>query len=286
MGMNKDAIGKTYDPIDGKVDAHEAMYYALATNDPNPHYIDALIEGGVVAPPMYIIAKELAGLVLGPVLFDTDIGVNFAMLMHGEQKNEWFVPLVHGKKVKIQAKVEDILDKSSGQILIAVVDIKDSSTDEPVARLTSTFFVRGGGTGVKDQKAAAPPEDRSNKVFKEKMDAKKGQTYIYAEASGDHNPIHKDDNFAKSVGLPGIILQGLCTMAFVQKAVVDGACGGDPNKLKSLNVRFKKPVVPGDSLTTLGWSVSEADGVKTIGIETTNQNGDLVIVNAAAEVSA
>lgn len=286
MGMNKDAIGKTYDPIEGKVDAHEAMYYALATNDPNPHYIDALVEGGVVAPPMYIIAKELAGLALGPVLFDKAIGANFAMLMHGEQKNEWFAPLSHGKKVTIQAKVEDIIDKSSGQLLVASIDIKEAGSGEPVARLTSGFFVRGGGTGAKDAKEAAPPEDRSNKVFEEKMDVKKGQTYIYAEASGDHNPIHKDNNFAKSVGLPGIILQGLCTMAFVQKAVVDGACAGNPNKLKSLSVRFKKPVLPGDSLTTIGWVVGEKDGIKTIGIESANQNGDLVIVNAVAEVSA
>ena len=52
--------------------------------------------------------------------------------------------------------------------------------------------------------------------------------HIYADGSGDHNPIHVDPDFAKGVGLPGIILQGLCTMAFNFKAVQDEVAGGDP----------------------------------------------------------
>ena len=62
-------------------------------------------------------------------------------------------------------------------------------------------------------------------------------TYRYAGASGDFNPIHLDDEFATSVGLPGRILHGLWTMA--QVARVHGEIAGDPLALKSLCVQFR-----------------------------------------------
>jgi acyl dehydratase len=68
-------------------------------------------------------------------------------------------------------------------------------------------------------------------------------TYRYAGASGDYNPIHLDDEFATSVGLPGRILHGLWTMAQVARAQ------GDPTKLKSLEVQFRGVGVPEAEIT-------------------------------------
>jgi len=67
-------------------------------------------------------------------------------------------------------------------------------------------------------------------------------TYRYAGASGDFNPIHLDDEFARSVGLPGRILHGLWTMAQVARAQTEAA--GDPLALRSLEVQFRGVGVP------------------------------------------
>ena len=67
-------------------------------------------------------------------------------------------------------------------------------------------------------------------------------TYRYAGASGDFNPIHLDDEFARSVGLPGRILHGLWTMAQVARAQSEAA--GDPLALESLSVQFRGFGVP------------------------------------------
>jgi acyl dehydratase len=75
---------------------------------------------------------------------------------------------------------------------------------------------------------------------------------LYAEASGDHNAIHIDEEAAKKRGLPGIILHGICTMAYCQQAVVDRLCDGHPERLSSLSVQFSKPVFPGDRLLFKG----------------------------------
>jgi acyl dehydratase len=284
MGMNKELVGKKYGPEDCEVNKHEAMYYALSSNDYNEAYIDGRREGGIVAPPMYIVSKEIGGRVISLPLFDQELKVDFAMLVHGEQEIEWLKPLIPDSKLKSTSSVLDIIDKGSGELLKIGVETEDEK-GELVARQVIGFFVRGGGSGKKSEKKPAPPEDRSKKLLEETMNVLQGQTYVYAEASGDHNPIHIDNNFATAVGLPGIILQGLCTMAFVQKAVVDSACKGDPSKLKKLSVRFSRPVLPGDTLTTIGWEKGESGDRTVVGLETTNQKGDVVVKEAYAEVA-
>ena len=74
-------------------------------------------------------------------------------------------------------------------------------------------------------------------------------TYRYAGASGDFNPIHLDDEFARSVGLPGRILHGLWTMAQVARA--EGELAGDPLALKSLSVQFRGLGVPENSASVV-----------------------------------
>ena len=70
-------------------------------------------------------------------------------------------------------------------------------------------------------------------------------TYVYAGASGDFNPIHLDDEFARSVGLPGKILHGLWTMAQCARAQGDGL------KLQSLSVQFRGMGVPEEEITVI-----------------------------------
>ena len=63
----------------------------------------------------------------------------------------------------------------------------------------------------------------------------------YADASGDQNPIHQDEAFAKSVGLPDVIAHGMLTMALVAKFVTDWA--GGSGAVKEFSARFVKPVI-------------------------------------------
>lgn len=83
----------------------------------------------------------------------------------------------------------------------------------------------------------------------------------YADASGDQNPIHQNEEFALSVGLPNVIAHGMLTMALVGKFVTDWA--GGSAAVKEYSARFIKPViVPADQKVDLTVSarVSEIDG--------------------------
>ncbi len=111
------------------------------------------------------------------------------------------------------------------------------------------------------------------------------QTFRYAKASGDNMPMHLDEDFAVSVGLPGIIVHGLCTMAFTSWGVIDAVGGGDPTRLRRLAVRFSLPVLPGQEITSRLWKTGERADNSVYGFETTNPNGDLVIKDGLAEIA-
>ncbi|HEX6391416.1 MAG TPA: MaoC/PaaZ C-terminal domain-containing protein, partial [Solirubrobacteraceae bacterium] len=109
-------------------------------------------------------------------------------------------------------------------------------------------------------------------------------TVRYAGASGDFNPIHIDEEFAKSVGLPGRILHGLWTMAQVARANTEFA--GGPDTLKRLSVQFRGMGLPEHEIVVRS-TVTGVRGDGTALVETVaEQNGTEIVRNAEAEVDA
>ena len=104
----------------------------------------------------------------------------------------------------------------------------------------------------------------------------------YAGASGDFNPIHIDDEFAKMVGLPRNILHGLYSMGLVAKANA-ALAGGDPRALKRLSVQMRGMGVPEQEIVVTG-TVKSADGSRVV-IDTVAAQGETALIkNAEAEL--
>ena len=109
-------------------------------------------------------------------------------------------------------------------------------------------------------------------------------TYRYAGASGDFNPIHIDEEFARSVGLPGRILHGLYTMAVVARAQTEAA--GGPDRLKRLRVQFRGMGLPEQEIVVRSTVREERDGGPVIVDTVAEQAGTAIIRNAEAELSS
>jgi acyl dehydratase len=92
----------------------------------------------------------------------------------------------------------------------------------------------------------------------------------YADASGDQNPIHHDDDVARSVGLPGVIAHGMFTMALAARAVEDWTGGAE---VVDLGCKFTSPVVvpaEGSVAVRIGGTVKSVDdGLATLALEVT-----------------
>jgi acyl dehydratase len=188
-------------------------------------------------------------------------------------------------KLQTRAGAIGIQARSSG---VTVVVKGETTTDsgEPVVDQYMTSFVRGA-SGVESQGEEAPPHSFPEELRGTDPEAvvvqtfDEDQTFRYSEASGDPMPIHLDDDLAKAMGLPGIIIHGLCTMAFTSRAVIQTACPEDPSKLRRLAVRFSKPVQPKQSITTTIYSSGHGSHAH----ETASDDGGVVIKDGLAEVA-
>jgi acyl dehydratase len=108
-------------------------------------------------------------------------------------------------------------------------------------------------------------------------------TVRYAGASGDFNPIHIDEDFARQVGLPGRILHGLWTMAQVARAQTQAA--GGPHTLRALEVQFRGMGLPDHEITITSRIEEVADGLAVVATEA-EQAGNKIVRRGRAEVQA
>jgi acyl dehydratase len=283
MGFAIDKVGQWTEGPDFKVEADRTKAYAKATNDPIPAHLN-----GEVAPPVFAvvpiwdtIAGAMAGVTPPEVLL---------LVVHGEQDMRLLKPITPGMVLSSKAAPVGIHVKPNGTSVVVKVESRDQ-TGDLVAEQYMTSFFRGVSDGEgAGEEAPSHKLDGNTKTsdpvgsITQQIDT--DQTYRYAEASGDNMPIHLDAEVAKSVGLPGIIIHGLCTMAFTSWGAIQTVAGGDPSRLERLAVRFSRPVLPGQEITTTFWAAGEANGNQVFGFETRNGDGDVVIKDGLAEVSA
>jgi acyl dehydratase len=96
------------------------------------------------------------------------------------------------------------------------------------------------------------------------------------------NPLHADPEFAAMVGFPqGPILHGLCTYGFVARAIIKNAAGGDATKLRTFSAQFRKPVWPGDTIVTQGYTLGDG---KVVVVASVKERPEPVLTNAWAEI--
>ena len=279
MALPVEKLGTVYEERTAVIDPDRARQYAAATNDDNPAY-----ESGKYAPPVFGVVPtwEAMGLAVADVVPPEAM----MMVVHGEQDMHFHQPLLPGQSITTRAEAYSVRVGGSGTRFTIRVASDDGASGDPVLEQYITMFIRG----MADGESAGPEKPdhsfaddvRAKPVGEFTVHVDDDQTFRYRDASGDMMPIHVDDNFAKSVGLPGIIAHGLCTMAMTSQAVVKTVADGDPSRLKRLAVRFSKNVFPGDDVTTRIYEIGDG----SYAFEAVSSRGDLVISNGRAEVAA
>lgn len=282
MGLNRNLIGKQYPPQDYGVTEEAIRRYARAYNEDSPWFLDEERPGGVIAPPMFGVVMGWLPIML--VMTDTDLQVDLLRLLHSEQDMYFYRTVAPGDIVTSTAKILAIEEKATGESIIVEV-LSTTQKKECVQRMLFTAFIRGRGKREKGLEDGAAEALVGEPLFRVSQTIDTDQTYRYAQASGDHNPIHTDENVAKMAGLSGIIVHGLCTLAFTSKVMIDRLCDGDPRRVKRLRVRFSRPVFPGQTITTAIWPLPDRDGAKVYAYETENPEGRAVLKDGIAEIA-
>ena len=279
MTFNPDGLGVWTAESRFEVTRERLREYAAATNDPIEQHVD-----GDVANPVFAIVPVFESL-MEPALEVVPIPL-IGKILHGEQDLRFHRPIRPGDVLVSKARMTGWQGLPNGTAACVHIECRDEG-GELVNEQFVTFFVRGFDTG--DTIGTLAPGHRFDEslratalVAEVKQHVDDDQTFRYGPAAGDPMPIHLDDEFAKEMGLPGIIAHGLCTMAFTSWALLTEVGDSDVARLKRLAVRFAKPVLPGQDITTSIYESSSADGVTTYVFETA-VDGELVIKDGLAE---
>jgi acyl dehydratase len=282
MGLNRDLVGKHYPPQDYGVTEVATTKYTQAYNEDNPWFLDTTRPGGIIAPPMFGVVMSWLPLMM--VITDSALGVDLLRLLHSEQDIYFFRPAAPGDIVTSVAKITTVEEKSNGESFTVEVN-SINQRREAVQRLLFTAFIRARGSRERPHERPLEETPSEEPILHVRQTIDHDQTYRYANASGDHNPIHIDEATAKMAGFPGIIVHGLCTMAFASKVMIDHVCDRDPRRLRRLFARFSRPVFPGQEVTTSIWRRSEQAELRSYTYETVNPEGKAVIKDGVVEVS-
>jgi len=261
-----------------KVERDQTIAYAEATNDPIRQHLD-----GTYASPVFAVVPVTA------MMADATLSVVpdelMMRILHGEHDFRFHRPIVPGEVLTVRAKPIGIEGKSSGAVVTTLIETRGESDDLVNEQYFIGFFRGGGFDGTVGTLSPQHGFDAAlrerNPDFTVVQQFDEDQTFRYSEPAGDPMPIHLDDEFAKEMGLPGIIIHGLCTIAFTSHALIRNISPEDPSRLKRLAVRLSKPALPRETITTNIWRTSEG----TYAFETAGDEkpGKFVITDGLAE---
>ena len=276
MPVDRGLVGKEWTQTPYTVTADAVAALARAYGDENPLFLN---EG--FAPPMFALVYAWDASVQ-PV-FSLDPAL-LMKLVRGGIDIRLPVPVRAGDVIATVAKVTEIEEKSSGEVLHIVTTSRRG--DDVVAVIDNAHFIRGKRKdGPAPAEAPPPAMPAGAEVVRVAATVDPEMPRRYGPPSQDVNPIHMDDSVAQAAGFPSIILQGSATMALAGKAIVDTLCGGDARKLRRLAVRFSKPVLPNDVLTTVGKDGGREGALRRVLFETSNQGGTAVLKEGLAEIA-
>lgn len=266
MSFDLASIGRAGDERRYEVTQEALDAYAAATDDrPGGPVFAILPVWDTIAPASKSVASEEAR----------------RRVVHYEQDMLLHRPIEAGMTLVSRATPVALLGRPNGTSLVIRTETRTEENEFVNEQYVTEFF---RGVVAPASVGERPPlhaldVNGDQPVAEVPFDVADDQPQRYAEASGDRFAIHLDDEFAQSVGLPGRIVHGLCTMALAGRAVLAAAGVDDPRDVSRLAVRFSAPLFPGETVTTRVWRVEGG-----YGFEAVNGDGKPVIKDGRAEL--
>ena len=206
-----------------------------------------------------------------------ETGGNLVTLLHSAQRVESIKPFPPEGEMRTTAQIEGIWDMKIGALTI--IHTETVVDDEVVSRTAWSLLLRGeggfGGERPPKLLTTRPPSGIPT-TFRVEVPTAENQALLY-RLNGDINPIHSDPEVAKQAGFDRPILHGLCSYGIAARVALKELAGDEPERFVSLEARFAKVVMPGDTLVVEGWPLEEKG--KAAVTVTVKESGEKSIAN-------
>ena len=257
MALNLDAIGKKIGPYTKDYTWKDTVLYALGVgagfSDLDYCYEkDLKVIPSFAITTIYDLMPELA----------TASNVNLAGILHGEHEIIFHNPIPSEGSLSTEGAITHYYDKGKdkGALIIAEFETHHSNGTRLFTSIATVFARLDGGFGGEDAppKQVLIPEREPDVVIEA---APTDDQPLIFRLSGDTFQLHVDDEFAKMAGFERPIMHGLCTHGYACRALIESLCPGQPQKVRRLDCRFKRPLYPGVPIKTLIWKIDEGQAL-------------------------
>ena len=257
--MNLENLQKhKFETIVAPYTERDVMFYSLSLgvcdNPLDEHELPFVYEKNLRVLPSISSILALPGL----WVTNKDFGMNYVKMLHGEQRARYIKPLPPSAELRGEFRVAAVVDKGADKGSLVYFDkvLFNNETDDHLCTITSTLFLRGdggaGGFGEAPEPLASVPEGAPD--FVDEIPTSNRTALLY-RLNGDRNPLHVDPDIARKAGFETPILHGLCVYGICGFSILRKAFNYDTAGMKSLDLRFSSPVIPGETLQVEGWEI-------------------------------
>jgi NAD(P)-dependent dehydrogenase (short-subunit alcohol dehydrogenase family)/acyl dehydratase/putative sterol carrier protein len=276
MALNLDAIGKKIGPFTKDYTWKDTVLYALGVGagfaDLDYCYEkDLKVIPSFAITTIYDLMPELA----------TASNVNLAGILHGEHEIIFHNPIPPEGTLSTEGAVTHYYDKGKkkGALIIAKFETRHSNGTKLFTSVATVFARLDGGFGGDDAPKKQIHFPDSEPDFVVEATPALDQPLIF-RLCGDTFQLHVDSEFAKMAGFEKPIMHGLCTHGYACRALIESLVPGEPQKVRRLDCRFKRPLYPGVPIKTLIW---EIDDGKALWRVINAESGEVVMDNGIFE---
>ncbi|MGB3053064.1 MAG: MaoC/PaaZ C-terminal domain-containing protein [Polyangiales bacterium] len=251
MAIDPESLGYEAPPIEFNYSWRDTVLYALGVGASADDELDYLYEDrGPKVLPTFCTIPTFA---VFDALVDR-VGCDRRGMVHHSQQMDLLAPLRPNGQLRVMGRVSGLYDLKRLAMSVFAIEAFDEN-DALIIRGEVTLVLRndggfGGARPPKTERVALPDREPD---FESSEKIAPTQALLY-RLSGDYNPLHADPEFAFNVGFDKPILHGLCTYGYAGRALLRGACGGNPNKLATFRGQFSNPVYPGETLVVRSWN--------------------------------
>jgi len=256
MKLNSDLVGTPLKNYQTEINWRQTTNYAAAVQDNNPKYFNDLGEESIVSHPVFPVSVTWPVLSrLGEFIESNNFPKDVLMTQVHYTEHLVLHRLIRPEdKLSISGNLKAFLPHRAGTHAIICLEAEDQD-GKPVFTEYIGAMLRGVDCGKGDKKGQiplVPKNDAGAKIlWASDIHIDSERPYIYDGCSNIEFPIHTSPNFAKMVGLPGIILQGTATLAYAVRELVNNEADKDPARIFEIACRFTGMVLPGTGIKVL-----------------------------------
>ncbi len=267
MTLNPEAVGTVADPEPIRWNSKDCLLYALGVGAGVDEL--AFTTENTRGLPQRMLPTQPVVLALGACAGSLKLAgkIDWVRLVHAAQGVELLAPLPVDGEATVVARIAELWDKGKAALITAEATATSRDGTDLFRTRMTVFIVGAGGFGGERGPSADVDEPIGKPDETISYETRADQALLY-RLSGDRNPLHSDPAYAAKAGFERPILHGLCTYGFAGRAVLHAAAGSNPDRVRSIDARFAKPVCPGDTLHIDLWNPAGADGAVRFRVRT------------------